>query len=302
MPGYQASEQTRRCVARLVIRASLPRWAGDGAAVRKEEDLDGDGEACVQGDDDDEKDLADLAVGGAEDRVQVPDEEDDREAEADSDEDPVEDGQRRPANDGDGNPDEVGVAVKGPAFEQVGELAAKVAEGKEESDGDEEGVAIDETSGAAQQREVVGERGLVRVRQVLANSAAEEEDEDDRRRDPERPVQVGVPLEHVEEIGTREERRPTARQNGRCVNVEELGVEGYRPKETLGGARRSRGRRREAGGGRLAGARGGVVKVGVVEGEILLEVCVAEIALWSCILSVRKAMRCSVVEDLDYQG
>lgn len=116
--------------------------------MREEQDLDGERKASVQHDDDDEQDLADLAVGGAQDRVQVPDEEGDRQAEADADEDPVEDLEGRPADDSDGDPDQVGVAVEGPALEEVGELAAEVAEGEEEGDGDEEGVAVDEAGSA----------------------------------------------------------------------------------------------------------------------------------------------------------
>lgn len=115
--------------------------------MREEEDLDGECQTGVQRDDDDEQDLADLAIGGAQHRVQVPDEEGYRDAKADTDKDPVENLDRGPADDGDGDPDQVGVPVEGPALEKVGELAAEVAKGEEEGDGDEEGVAIDETGG-----------------------------------------------------------------------------------------------------------------------------------------------------------
>lgn len=99
--------------------------------MRKEEDFDGEGETGVQNDDDDEQDLADLAVGGTEHRVQVAQEEGDGHGEADGDEDPVEDREGRGADKSDGDPDEVGVAVKSPAFEKIGRLAAEVAEGHE---------------------------------------------------------------------------------------------------------------------------------------------------------------------------
>lgn len=131
----------------------------------------------------------------------------------------------------------------------------------------------------AEQREVVGKRSLIAVRQILADSAAEEEDQDDRRRDPEGPVEVGVALEHVEEVGAGEERSPAAGQDGRRVHVEELGVEGDGPEEALRGAVGGCRGRREAGGRGLAGAGGCVVEVGVVKGEVLLEVGVAKVAL-----------------------
>ena len=53
----------------------------------------------------------------------------------------------------------------------------------------------------AQQLEVVRERDVASVREVLADGAAEEEDENDGSRDPEGPVEVGVALEDVEEVG-----------------------------------------------------------------------------------------------------
>jgi hypothetical protein len=116
--------------------------------VSKEQDLDGKRQAGVQDDDDNEEHLAGLAVGGAQHRVEVAEQEGDGQAEADNDEDPVEDGDGGPADEGDGDPDEVGVAIQSPAFEEVGGLAAEVAESEEEGDGDDERVSVDETGGA----------------------------------------------------------------------------------------------------------------------------------------------------------
>lgn len=121
---------------------------GDGAGMGEEEDLNGQGQASVQGDDDDEQTLAGLAVGGAENGVEVAQQEGDGEAEADADKGPVEDVDRGPRDAGDGDPDEVGVAVQGPALEQVGRVAAKVAQDDEQHHGDEEGVAVDEAGSA----------------------------------------------------------------------------------------------------------------------------------------------------------
>lgn len=116
--------------------------------MREEQNLDGQRQAKVQSNDNDEQDLARLAVSGAEDRVQVAQQEGDADAEADGDEDPVEDVDRGGGGDGDGDPDEVRVAVEGPALEEVGGFRAEVAQGEEEGDGDEEGVAVDEAGGA----------------------------------------------------------------------------------------------------------------------------------------------------------
>lgn len=278
---------------------------GHGAGVGEEEDLDGQGEAKVQSDDDDEQNLARLAVGCAENGVEVAQQEGDADAEADGDEDPVEYVDGRRGGDGDGDPDEVGVAVEGPALEEVGRLGAEVAQGEEEADWDEEGVAVDEASSAcggkgkvsrrfydlggkekqhtAQQLKVVGKRRVTRLGQVLADGTAKEEDEDDGGSDPKGPVQVGVALEDVEKVGARVQRGPAALQDGRRVDVKVLGVKGDCPEEALragAGRRRRRHRRREARrAGPLASRARGLVEVGVVELEVLLEVGVAEVAL-----------------------
>jgi hypothetical protein len=85
-----------------------------------------------------------------------------------------------------------------------------------------------------QQPKVIRKRSRSRGGKILANSAAQEQDEHHRGRNPERPVQVRVPLEHVQEIGAREQRRPAAAQHSRGVDVEELRVEGEGPEEALG--------------------------------------------------------------------
>jgi hypothetical protein len=72
--------------------------------------------------------------------------------------------------------------------------------------------------------------------QILANGTAEEEDEDDRSGDPKGSVEVRVAVEDVEEVCTRVERGPAARQDGRGVDIKELGVEGHGPEEALRGA------------------------------------------------------------------
>ncbi len=115
----------------------------DRATGGEEQDLDGERETHVQGHDEDEEDLARLTVGSAEDGVKVPQEESYRHSPANAHEHPVQDGERRPADEGHGDPDQVRVAVEGPALEQVRRLGAEVAQRAVEDDGDHERVAVD---------------------------------------------------------------------------------------------------------------------------------------------------------------
>lgn len=94
----------------------LGRVARNGAAVREEENLNGQRQAEVQGDDDYEEDLARLVVGGTEDRVKVAQQEGDGHTAADRDEDPVKNVDGGPADEGYGDPDQVCVAVQSPTL------------------------------------------------------------------------------------------------------------------------------------------------------------------------------------------
>lgn len=131
----------------LDVRSALPRRLRHRAAHGEEQDLDGDGQAHMERQHHNQEHLAHLTVRGAEDRVEVPQQEGHRETEADTDKDPVQEGDARPANQRDGYPDQVPVAIQGPALEEVGRLAAEVAEGEKETDGDEDGVAVYQSSG-----------------------------------------------------------------------------------------------------------------------------------------------------------
>lgn len=102
----------------------------------------------MQRDDEDKEDLAGLAVGGAEDGVQVAQEEGDGEGPADADEGPVEDVQRRPADERHRDPDQVRVAVERPALEQVGRLGPEVPQRPVQRDRDHERVTVYEARGA----------------------------------------------------------------------------------------------------------------------------------------------------------
>ena len=97
-------------------------------------------------DDHDQQHFTRLAIRSTENRVQVAEKESNRDAETNRNKNPVENSDGRPANDGDRNPDQVRVAVQCPAFEEVGRVAAKIAESEEEYHRYEEGVAIYQSS------------------------------------------------------------------------------------------------------------------------------------------------------------
>lgn len=90
-----------------IVAAALGRLLGHGAAVGKEQDLNGERQAKVQRHDNDKQHLARLAVRGAEDRVEIAQEKGAGDAETDGDERPVENGDGGPADARDGDPDEV---------------------------------------------------------------------------------------------------------------------------------------------------------------------------------------------------
>ena len=119
--------------------------------VSEEEELDGDGQRSVEHDDENQKELAGLLIGGAEDWVQVAQQEGNAEAEADADEDPVQQCEGRPGDQGDGNPDEIRVAIQRPALKEVSGLAAGIFQSEEEGDRDHKGVAVYEACGAFSQ-------------------------------------------------------------------------------------------------------------------------------------------------------
>lgn len=117
------------------------------AAGLEEQDLDGDGQGGVQDNDQDQKDLAGLVIRGAQHRPQVSQEESHRQTEPDAHEHVVEDLNRRPGDQGNGDPDQVGVAVERPTLQQIGGLGSKVTQGTKEQNRNTKSVAVDQTSG-----------------------------------------------------------------------------------------------------------------------------------------------------------
>lgn len=171
---------------------------------------------------------------------QVPGQEAHTHGRADGDKHPVQRRDRRPADERDGDPDDVRVAVQRPALHQADPALARTgavpAQQAPHHDGHDERVAIDEAGGAAEELEVVGEvLGGAGGGEILADGAGEEEDEDDGGGEPEGAVEVGVGVEGVEEGGARVEGGEAAVEDGGGVDVEELGVEAEGPEVAFGG-------------------------------------------------------------------
>lgn len=118
-----------------------------------------------------------------------------------------------------------------------------------------------------------------RTREVATDRPCQEQDDHHGSRDPERAVQVGVPVQHVEEVAAREDGGPASAQDLGGVDVEELRVEGEGPEVVFRGGRagaaagRVIGLREEGGvlgGGELATLRGRGGEVAVVEFEVVV--------------------------------
>lgn len=71
--------------------------------------------------------------------------------------------------------------------------------------------------------------------EILTDGSRQEKYHDHRCRDPERTVEVRVSLQHIEEIGAREDGGVASAEDLIGVDVEELRVEGEGPEEALGG-------------------------------------------------------------------
>lgn len=127
-------EHLRRVLSRRRITHAASPWPTvgliilDQAPMRKEEHLDSDRQCQVQHQHKNQQHLACLLVRRAQDRVQVAQQEGYRHSKPNAHKDPVEEADLAPADQGNGYPDEVRVAVQRPALEQVGGFGAKVAE------------------------------------------------------------------------------------------------------------------------------------------------------------------------------
>lgn len=244
--------------------------------MTKEQDLDGNGQASVQEHDGNQQDLADLLLGGADDGVQVLNQEEDADGVAQADQGVVQAVERRPRHEGDGDPEEIAVAVQGPALDELQRLCAEPPQRGPQPQRHEQRVPVDQAGSAAQQLEVVLEVFLALGRELVADGPREEEDHHHGRRDPERPVQVRVAVHRVEKrrrVGQeREDRAAASVEDCRRVDVEELRVERKRPEHALG--RHRRGVRRDRGcGGRAVGQERCRIRLDLAARGVALKVC-----------------------------
>lgn len=76
--------------------------------------------------------------------------------------------------------------------------------------------------------------------QVVADSPRKEQNHHHGRRNPERPIEIGVAFQDIQEIGPREDGGAASTKNLGGVDIEELRVERERPEKLL--VRRGAGR------------------------------------------------------------
>lgn len=116
-----------------------------------------------------QQNLARLDVCGAQHWVQIPEQEHRRKRETDTHKGIVERSQRTPGHESDGDPDQIGVAVQGPAFENVCGFATEPFERAPEGDGDEECVAVNETCRACCDERLSASNSNLRTRLHLSD-------------------------------------------------------------------------------------------------------------------------------------
>lgn len=143
--------------------------------------------------------------------------------------------QRRPRYQRHRNPNQIGIPIQRPTLHQIRALTPKPLKHSPQPKWDKKRIPINQPRRSTQQLEVIRKMLLARAREVLADRAGQEENHDDGGRDPERPIEVGVALEDVEEVLARVESGAAAGEDLGGVDVEELLVEGDAPEEAFGG-------------------------------------------------------------------
>lgn len=192
----------------------------------------------------------------------------------------------RPRHQSHGYPDQIRIAVDSPALQQIRTLTPEPLEHTPKRQRDEHSVPIYQPRRTAQQLEIVLKRLLVVLRKILTDRARQEEDYHHRRRNPERPVEVGVTLEYIEEVLARVERGAASGEDLLGVDVEELLVEGDAPEEALRGgglaAAGAGGQERGVVWLDLCGAGGGVGEAFIALSVVALPRRVKLEQYWSC--------------------
>ena len=131
--------------------------------LRKEQDLDSNRETRMENNDQDQENLARLRIRSTQNRVQIPKQEENRPAEANTHKRPVERRERAPAHQRNSDPNQIGITVQRPAFDQVRGGATEPAQRTPQSDGDDARVPVHQPSGTREKREIVLEMLVVVV-------------------------------------------------------------------------------------------------------------------------------------------
>lgn len=179
----------------------------------------------MQDNNQDQQDPTRLRVRGTQDRVQIPQEKENRPNKPDTHQGPIQRRHRAPTNQRDRDPDHIRVPIQRPTLDEVCSRAPEPSQRCPERNRQHPRVAVDQARRTRKQGEIVLEVFCVLVIQVLRNSTGQEEDDDDGGSDPERAVQVGVSFEDVEEVGAWVDGRDAAPEDLVGVDVEELRVE-----------------------------------------------------------------------------
>lgn len=167
--------------------------AGKGN-LRKEKHLDSNSQCRMQNNNQYEQNLASLSIRSIQDRVQVPQKEEDSPSKANTNKRPVKRSQRTPANQRNGNPNQIRVSIQSPALNKVSRGATEPAQRTPQRNRQDTRVPIDQPSGTGQQLKVILKVLVVIVRQPLRDSTRQKQNHYHRRRDPDRSVQVCVTL------------------------------------------------------------------------------------------------------------
>lgn len=219
------------CLRRKLVHRTPSSKTGEN--LREEKNLDRNSQPRVQRHNQDQQDLACLGIRRIEHGVEVPKKEKHSPDKTNTNQRPVERGQRAPTDKRNGNPDQVRVPIQSPALDQISRRAPEPAQSPPQRNRQDTRVSIDQARRPGKQREVVLEVLVVIVGQPLRDGPRQEQNHHHRSRDPHGPVQVRVSFQDVQEVGARVQRRHTTAQHLVRVDVEESLVVVQRPPAVL---------------------------------------------------------------------
>jgi hypothetical protein len=130
------------------------------------------------------------------------------------------------------NPNQIRIPIETRTLEQIRTLAPIPLQHRPQPHGHNPRIPIHQAGSSTQQLEIIAKRlsalailAQPTPAQILVNRTGEEEDDDNRSSDPHRAVEIGVPFEHVEEVGARVYGALAAAQDFCRIDVEGLGIE-----------------------------------------------------------------------------